>query len=477
LRGALFGTCGRVLANSGAVFQRAWPEGASAGFEKSRNRDRHVDDKVAMSNGRNQPIDWQAVSAKVQAVFGVRAFRPGQRELIEAVLSGRDAFGILPTGGGKSLVFQLASLFLDKPLVVVSPLVSLSEDQTDKLELYKVPALRVDSTLKAEEHRGALRGVSSGRLDLVYVTPERLERPEFVQLLARAGVSLFVVDEAHCVSQWGHDFRPAFLGLRRAIQRLGRPPVLALTATATAAVEKDVARELELREPLVVRRSARRENLHLSVLTADGESQKFERLLELIRQEPGSGLVYTATIKTARTLWEELARRNVAAGLYHGQLNIAVRDATQDAFMDGRYRVMVATKAFGMGSDKPDTRFVIHYEVPDSLESYYQEVGRGGRDGKPARGLLLYRPQDARVQRYFLLRKYPRPGHVQALLDAIDRGDMDATGSAIPKRLRSVMLADLERKNSSISHTTKRGSPPASSARSRNAGQCCSMTR
>jgi ATP-dependent DNA helicase RecQ len=299
--------------------------------------------------------------------------------------------------------------------------------------------------LNAAERRGALLGVSSGKLDLVYVTPERLERPEFVELLGRSGVSLFVVDEAHCISQWGHDFRPAFLGLRRAIQRLARPPVLALTATATAAVETDVVQELGLREALIVRRSAKRENLHLSVVLVHDEREKLVRVLEVVTREAGSGLVYTATVKSACSLWEQLVQRGVSAGLYHGRLNARVRDTTQDAFMDGGHRVVVATKAFGMGIDKPDTRFVLHYEVPDSLESYYQEVGRGGRDGQGARALLLYRRQDARVQRYFLQQKYPRPKHVGAFLEGVRLHDFNAIGGAVPKRLRRVLLADLER--------------------------------
>jgi ATP-dependent DNA helicase RecQ len=396
-------------------------------------------------------IAWNDLAQKASQIFGVTALRPGQHELLEAALSGRDALGILPTGGGKSLCYQLASLFLPKPVVVVSPLVALSEDQTDHLERERVAALRVDSTLTAGEKREALAGVTGGKLDLVYVTPERLENEAFLRLLGGPGVSLFVVDEAHCVSQWGHDFRPAFLGLRRAVERLGRPPVLALTATATPAVEHDILEQLGLCDPLVVRLGCERKNLHLAVVRVEDERDKLARLAEVLAREPGSSLVYTATIRQAVAIWNELVSRDLRAGLYHGKLPIAVRDATQDAFMDGRYAVLVATKAFGMGIDKPDTRLVVHAQVPDSIESYYQEIGRAGRDGKTARGVLLYQLADARVQRFFLAQRYPRAAQLDTLLDALGRAkpsdprDLAQLGDAIPERKRGVMLADLER--------------------------------
>jgi ATP-dependent DNA helicase RecQ len=382
-------------------------------------------------------VAWENVAQRAQDVFGVSKFRPGQRELIEAVLQERDALGILPTGGGKSLCFQLPSLFLPLPVVVVSPLISLAEDQTDKLERLKVSAARVDSTLKAGETRAALAGLGNNALDLIYVTPERLHNAAFLASLATAGCSLLVIDEAHCISEWGHDFRPAFMRLRQAAQALGRPPMLALTATATPAVERDIVEHLGLQAPHIVRTSSERPNLHLSVEHCETEADKDARLLELVRAERGTVLVYTATVRAAKAIHAKLVNDELPTGLYHGDLNATIRDVTQDAFMDGRYRIIVATKAFGMGIDKPNTRLVVRYQVPGSLESYYQEVGRAGRDGKPARGVLLYRRADQRVQRFFLVSKYPRQVQIEEFV-------REGEGS-LSKRSREVLLTDLER--------------------------------
>jgi ATP-dependent DNA helicase RecQ len=387
--------------------------------------------------------------ATARRVFGIEGFRPGQLELTQAVLQGRDAVGVLPTGGGKSLVFQLASLFLPRPVVVVSPLISLAEDQTDKLDVRRIAAARFDSTLRSAEARETEAAIAGGKLELLYVTPERLQNPDFMALLLRNGCSLFVVDEAHCVSQWGHDFRPAYSQLRFAAEALGRPPILALTATATAEVEQDITDVLALRHHCRVRTSSERKNLHFCVRHVEGDDRKLLALQDLIRREPGTGLIYCSTIRSAALVHKQLVAQNVEAGLYHGELHSAVRDATQDAFMDGRYRIVVATKAFGMGIDKPNTRFVVHYQLPDSVETYVQEAGRAGRDGEPARCTLLYDPKDESTQRYFLRQKQP-PKQVIAKTVAWIAGhrvgaslDAAALGDAAPKRWVEVITSDL----------------------------------
>jgi ATP-dependent DNA helicase RecQ len=398
----------------------------------------------------NQSVSVDALTTRAREVFGIHSFRPGQLELTQAVLSGRDALGILPTGGGKSLCFQLASLFLPRPVLVVSPLISLAEDQTDKLELLRVAARRLDSSLLAAEARETLADIETGRLELVYVTPERLQNPEFLQLAREVGCSLLVVDEAHCVSQWGHDFRPAYLALRYAVKALGSPPVLALTATATRDVERDIAEQLALREPLVRRTSSERPNLYLSVSVAESDDEKLTLLDEALAAETGSGLIYTSTVQAARTLHQRLVDRDMPAGLYHGRLDNKVRDVTQDAFMDGRYRIVVATKAFGMGIDKPDTRFVIHYQLPDSLESYAQEAGRAGRDGLPARARLLYCRKDEQVQRFFLTGKYPNAKAIAVFADWLSKQpigtplDLAPLTSTVREGWRDVLCSHLE---------------------------------
>ena len=352
-------------------------------------------------------IDWPAIAGEAARRFGVRRFRPGQRDLIDAALAGRDALGILPTGGGKSLTYQIPALFLPRAVVVVSPLLSLVQDQREKAEAARIDVARLDSTLSSSEEREAVAEIATGGNDLIYVTPERLESPEYLALLRERGVSLLVVDEAHCISQWGHDFRPAYLDLAEAARALGGPPVLALTATATPEVVEDIVRQLGMRDPQVVQTGVDRPNLFLEVRRTVNRVMKEQALMELLRTADGSAIVYCATVHKVEELHRWLRAQGENVGRYHGKLKVSEREEMQRRFMSGEVRAVIATNAFGLGIDKPDIRLVAHWNFPGSIEAWYQEAGRAGRDGKPARATLLYRLEDKRIQSYFLGGKYP----------------------------------------------------------------------
>ena len=338
----------------------------------------------------------------LKKVFGLEQFRPGQEEVIDAILGGRDTLAIMPTGSGKSLCYQLPGLHLTGTTVIVSPLISLMKDQSDKLDALGLDAPQLNSALPKGEAEESLERVEDGA-DFVFTTPERLATdPEFVAMLAGLEIDHVVVDEAHCVSQWGHDFRPAFIELKRVIGELGRPPILALTATATQAVIDDIVHLLGMKKPAIVNTGIYRDNLHLDVIDAPSDDDKRQRVVELIHGQQGTGIVYAATIKQVETVFAHLEAAGIAVARYHGRLSARQRHDNQERFMAGELRTMVATNAFGMGIDKPDIRYVIHYAMPGSLEAYYQEAGRAGRDGEPSQCTLLFDIKDRRTHKYFI---------------------------------------------------------------------------
>ncbi|MGJ8676880.1 MAG: RecQ family ATP-dependent DNA helicase [Akkermansiaceae bacterium] len=333
--------------------------------------------------------------------FGFDGFLDGQEEVVDQILSGQDGLVVMPTGGGKSLCYQLPAMCLDGVTLVVSPLIALMKDQVDALEARGIQAVVINSTLSWQEQRERIEKMKSGEYKLVYIAPERFRAESFMEALKDVNVSLFAVDEAHCLSQWGHDFRPEYMKLGRVLHALGRPQAIALTATATTVVRKDILKVLDLREPFETVSGFSRPNLTLTITAVDKQVKKYARLKEIVK-EWKTGIVYCSTRKRVEEVAEMLHDWGVKSIAYHGGMSDSEREKTQNIFISKQADVAVATNAFGMGIDRSDVRFVAHFEIPGSVEAYYQEAGRAGRDGEAAYCELFFNYADTRTQEFFI---------------------------------------------------------------------------
>ncbi|RDI75290.1 ATP-dependent DNA helicase, RecQ family [Gaiella occulta] len=379
------------------------------------------------------------LAPQLRRLFGFDAFRPGQEAVVRAAVEGRDTLALMPTGSGKSLTYQLAAMLRPEPTLVLSPLIALMKDQVDKLPPeIAATATFVNSSLEPGEAAARIDGVASGRTRLLYAAPERLRSGAFVEMLRRIGVGLVVIDEVHCVSMWGHDFRPDYLFIRRALAEFGEPAVLGMTATATPATAREIAAALG-RELEVVRTSVVRTNLRYDVAEVSGNEDRLRVLVERIgRLEGGSTIVYARSRDSCERIARTLRGHGLRLEHYHAGLEAAERTRVQDDFLAGRIQGVVATTAFGMGIDKPDVRLVCLVNYPDSLESYVQQVGRAGRDGRPSDTLLLASPSDATAVRRFAVSDIPGPDDLRRVYRALrERG-----GIAEPETLATAIGGD-----------------------------------
>ena len=378
----------------------------------------------------------EAARGVLRRFWGYADFRPGQDQAIRNVLGGGDSLTIMPTGGGKSLCYQVPAMMLPGVTLVVSPLISLMKDQVDALEAAGAPATFINSSLPPGEMQARLEGAQRGTYKLLYVAPERFDADGFRRRLSGVPVSLLAVDEAHCVSEWGHDFRPSYLRLREVRSLLGDPPVAALTATATPEVRDDIVRQLGLRDPAVLVTGFDRRNLHWHVMQAKNDSERDRLLLRLLKGRDGSAIVYASTRRTVDAITAHLNGMGTRTVGYHAGLPDRDRKRIQDEFMSGQTRVVVATNAFGMGIDKGDVRVVVHYNMPGNLEAYYQEAGRAGRDGGESDCVLLHAPRDKFTHQYFIDSTYPPRRAVEGTMRALRAG-------CGPDGLFSLPLAEL----------------------------------
>jgi ATP-dependent DNA helicase RecQ len=357
--------------------------------------------------------------AVLRARFGFPEFRPGQERAVENVLAGRDTLVVLPTGGGKSLCFQVPALLLPGLTVVVSPLISLMKDQVDALTQRGIPATFVNSTLTQGEVAERMSRVARGEVKMLYVAPERFDVGSAAERLREVGVSLLAIDEAHCISEWGHDFRPAYLRVAQLREKLGWPPAVALTATATPQVREDIARQLRLENSETIITGFDRTNLRYHVIPTKSDAEKDAALASILREHEGVAIVYAATRRSVEKVSRSMEASGITTAAYHAGLDDAHRHEVQDAFMNESVRAIVATNAFGMGIDKANVRTVIHYAMPGTLEAYYQEAGRAGRDGRPSDVYLLHSFPDRFTHEFFIKGAYPERATVERVFNRL----------------------------------------------------------
>src|SRR4051812_34192715 len=376
----------------------------------------------------------------LRARFGYPEFRPGQERAVSSVLAGRDTLVVLPTGGGKSICFQVPAMLLPGLTVVVSPLISLMKDQVDALTARGIPATFVNSTLSSGEVAERMTRVMRREVKLLYVAPERFDVGSAADRLREVGVSLLAIDEAHCISEWGHDFRPSYLRIAQVRERLGWPQAVALTATATPHVRTDIARQLRLENPETIITGFDRQNLRYHVVPTRNDAEKDAALASVLREHDGVAIVYASTRRNVEKITRTLEGDGITVAAYHAGLDDAHRHAVQDAFMNESVRAIVATNAFGMGIDKPNVRLVVHHAMPGTLEAYYQEAGRAGRDGQPAEVYLLHAFPDRFTHEFFIKGAFPERALVERVYERV-RADADKTGAVMlePARIAAAL--------------------------------------
>ncbi|MDD3646621.1 MAG: RecQ family ATP-dependent DNA helicase [Candidatus Gracilibacteria bacterium] len=365
----------------------------------------------------------QTLEAKLHEVFGLESFREGQKEVVESVISGNDTLVFMPTGGGKSLTYQLPGVVMDGLTIVISPLISLMKDQIDKLNELGIKAKLINSTISQIEIQDILNELQNSKtnpIKFLYIAPERLNSELFLRVIKNIKVSLMAIDEAHCISQWGHDFRPSYMKIHGFLEDLRRKqnfPIIALTATATKKVRADIVERLGIEKHNTFIKGFDRKNIAIIVREISEKKKKMEKVLEVLDKTPGSGIIYCSSRKAVKEVYDTLLEYKIKTGMYTGEMEAGVRESMQNKFMAGEYKAIVATNAFGMGIDKSDIRFVIHYNLPGSIENYYQEVGRAGRDGKNSVGIVLASYGDTKIQEFFIENTYPAK---QEILDFYD---------------------------------------------------------